>query len=453
MSEASEQNSMLEGSIVKGLLSFFFPIFAGSMFQQLYNTVDTVIVGKFVGTEALAAVGGSAGQIAGIVIWFLGGIASGATVTVAQHYGAHDFEGVRRDIHNGYALAFIGSLILTVTGFFACPALFRLMKTPEELMKDSVSYIRIIFCGLIVSFLFNMGSGILRALGDSRRPLLYLVVCSIVNIILDLFLVVIIPLGVKGVAIATVTAQLVSAALVTVRIMRLRPEFRLRPGKIRVYPAVMKAQLRIGLPGGLQSALYGIANIIIQTAINTLGTDSMAANAAFAKLDAVFWQVNGAFGTAVTNYVGQNYGAGKKDRVRKSTLCALTADGITSVVISAVLIAFGSFLLSLFTDDPVVIGIGKRILITVSPFYIAYVAVEVLSGSLRGMGNVFIPTILTLSGVCLLRILWIFLIVPLDPVLERILVVFPVSWLVTSVLFIVYYMIAWKQIWKGKRSF
>lgn len=446
MNSDIKKNSITEGSITKGLLFYFFPIFVGSLFQQLYNTVDSVIVGRFVGTEALAAVGGSAGQIYGILLWFLGGIAGGATVTVAQHYGAEDAEGVHKDIHNGFALAVIGSLFLAIFGFIFCRPIFVLMKTPVELLSQSVAYIRVLFSGLVISFLFNMGSGILRALGDSKRPLWYLIICCLINIILDLFFVVIVKTGVIGAAIATIIAQAISAFLVILRIMKLDPRYALRIRKIRIYPEVMKTQLRIGLPGGFQSALYGIANIIIQTAINALGTTAIAANTAFGKLDSVFWLVNGAFGTAVTNYVGQNFGAGKLDRVKKSTLVTLLTDGLLSLVISAVLVIFGRPLLGIFTKDEDVIRVGMEILATVAPFYIAYVSVEVLSGSLRGMGNVFIPTILTLSGICALRIAWVFFIVPLNPVLQNITIVFAISWLATSILFIIYYLYAWKKI-------
>lgn len=446
MTDSTKANSITSGSITKGLLFYFFPIFAGSLFQQLYNTVDSIIVGRFVGTEALAAVGGSAGQIYGILLWFLGGISGGATVTVAQHFGANDYDGVHRDIHNGIALALIGSLSLSALGFVFCRPIFSLMKTPPELMDRSVSYIRILFAGMTTSFLFNMGSGILRALGDSKRPLYYLIVCCLLNIVLDLFFVVVIPMGVNGAAVATVLAQFLSAVLVLIRIMRLDPRYRLRLSKIRVYGDVMKTQLRIGLPGGFQSALYGIANIIIQTSINALGTNAVAANTAFGKLDSIFWLVNGAFGTAVTNYVGQNYGAGKLDRVKKSTLVSLAADGILAALISVALILFSEPLIRIFTEDSDVVSIGRDIMLTIAPFYVAYVAVEILSGSLRGMGNVFVPTLITLSGVCLLRIAWIFFIVPLKPVLQTITAVFPVSWFATSVLFVIYFIYAWKKI-------
>lgn len=439
------ENPITHGSIARGLLAYFFPIFIGSMFQQLYNTVDAIIVGKFVGTEALAAVGGSSGQIAGIVFSFLVGTSSGATVTVAQHYGAGDYAGVHRDIHTGIALSLIGSLFFSVIAYIFCPALFRLMKTPEGVMADSIGYIRILFIGLTVSFLYNIGSGILRALGDSKRPLYYLMVCSGVNIVLDLFFVICTPLGIRGAAIATVIAQAVSAVLVLRRIMLLDPRYALKIRMIRIYPEVMRTQLKIGLPGGFQSSLYGIANMIITTSINTLGISTVAAHTAFSKLDGVFWQINGSFGTATVTYIGQNYGAGKIDRVKKSTAFALIAEGIAAVLTSVVLLIFGKHLLRIFTDSPEVISLGQRILRTLVPYYVTYIGTEILSSTLRGMGDVTVPTVLTLSGICILRAFWMFVIVPKRLTLEMVFCIFPISWAVTSVLFVIYFLAVWKK--------
>lgn len=448
MNSTDQKNPIITGPIRKNMLIYFFPIFLGNMFQQLYNTVDAVIVGKFVGTEALAAVGGSAGQFAGIVTWFLSGIAAGATVTAAQHYGANDLGAVRDDIHNGIVLSLIGSGFFVVTGILLCRPLFIAMKTPGELMQDSLLYIRIIFTGLPVSFLYNMGSGILRSLGDSRRPLIYLIVCSVANILLDLFFVIVIPLGVAGVAVATVLAQAISAVLVIRRLTRLDPAYRLRFSLLRVYPQVMKTQLRIGLPGGFQSALYGIANIIIQTSINTFGTAAMAANAAFTKIDAFYWQVNGSFGASATTFAGQNYGAGNMSRVKKTSNFALAADGAFSVLFTAALLVFSRPLLKIFLNDPDVIEIGVRLIRIIGPFYLFYTFIEIFADVLRGMGDVLVPTLITLGGICLVRVLWIFFIVPLRPALETVMAAFGVSWVITAVLFIIYFSAAWKKMMK-----
>ena len=429
------ENRITSGSIPKGILLYFLPIFIGSMFQQLYNTADTIIVGRFVGTSALASVGGSAGQISAIMLWLLGGISSGATVTVAQHYGARNYKEVHRDIHNGFALAFIGSVIFAILGFIFIPDIFRLMKTPEELMPGALSYIRIIFTGLPVSFLFNIGTGILRALGDSRRPLYYLIVCCVINIILDLLLVVVFHMGIPGVALATVLAQCTSAVLVTINIMRLDPVYALRLRKIRIYADVLKTQLRIGLPGGLQSAMYGISNIIIQTAINTFGTSTIAAYTTYSKLDAVYWLISGAFGISITTFVGQNYGARNMERVKKSTTFTLCAECGAAVLLSVLLVIFAGPLFR-----------------TITPFYLFYSCANVLSGSLRGMGRALVSALVTLTGICLFRVAWIYIAVPLRPELSTIALAFPLSWGLTGLLFVIYYIVSWKKIRRAEEA-
>ena len=439
-------NRITSGSIPKGVLLYFLPIFIGSLFQQLYNTADTIIVGRFVGTQALASVGGSAGQVSSIMLWLLGGMSSGATVTAAQHYGAEDYAGVQRDIHNGYALALIGSVLFAIFGLIFIPDIFRLMKTPEDLMQGSLTYIRIIFAGLPVSFLFNVGSGILRALGDSRRPLYYLIICCVINITLDLLFVVVFHMGIPGAALATVLSQCTSAVLVTLNIMRLDPRYALRLKKIRVYANVMKHQLRIGLPGGMQSAMYGISNIIIQTAINQFGTNTIAAYTTYSKLDAGYWLISGAFGTAITTYVSQNYGARKMDRVKKSTVFTLCAECAAAVLLSVLLILFSRPLLGIFTEDQAVIEIGRELLFTITPFYLFYSCANVLSGSLRGMGRAFVSALVTLTGICLFRVAWIYIAVPLRPELSTIALAFPISWGLTALLFAVYFALSWKKI-------
>ena len=446
------QTDITHGSVPKGILLYFMPIFFGSLFQQLYNTVDAVIVGNFVGTKALGAVGGSAGQLAGIVFNLLAGIASGATVTVAQHFGAQNLKAVHRDIHNSVTLAVIGSLIMTVLGILVSRPLFVAMSTPEDLLEESLVYIKILFVGLPVAFLFNMGSGILRALGDSKRPLYYLIVCCFVNIFMDLLFVAVFQMGVVGAAVATNIAQTVSAVLVIRQLMRLPEEFRLKIRELRIYPDVLKAQLRIGLPGGFSSSLYGIANMIIQSAINSLGTATVAAHAAFTKLDSLYWLVNSAFGIAVTTFVGQNYGAGRMDRVKQSTRWTLVYDVVGSLAIGALMVFGGNILMRLFTDSEEVVTIGVRMAVTMCPFYFLFCFIEVLSGSLRGLGNVLVPTVLTLSGICVLRVVWTFVVVPMNPVLETVMAVFPISWGVTAVLFIIYYLFAWNRIAKRTDS-
>ena len=435
-----DNDFIISGSIWKGILTYCIPIMIGSLFQQLYNMVDTIVVGNFVGTDALAAVGGSAGEVAGVTMWFFGGIASGATVTVAQHYGARNLQGVHRDIHNGYALALIGGALLTAVGIVFSRPLMTVMRTDESLMRDSLIYLRILFSGLIPSIIFNIGSGILRALGDSVRPLYYLITCCIVNIAGDLLLVLVFPLGVTGVAVATISAQTISAVLVTRRIMKLDDVYRLRIRRIRVYGEVMKVQLKIGIPGGFQSALFGIANMTIQSFINTLGKTTVAAFGAYRKIDALFWMVSGALGTSVTTFVGQNYGAGSISRVKESTRVTLIMHAIASAAVSALIVLLRRPLFRIFTDDPAVIEVGVKIVLGMSSFYLTYTLMEVLASSLRGLGIVGVPTALTLGGICVLRIVFIMIFMPIYHSVNVVIIVYPLSWAVTSLLFVIYYL-------------
>ncbi len=429
-----------EGVIWKQLLAFFFPILLGTFFQQLYNTVDMVIVGRFVGKEALASVGGSSGQVVNLVVGFFTGLSAGAGVIVSQYYGANDERSLNGSIQTAYLFSVAGGVLFTVLGIGLAPMMLRLMNTPRELMSDSAAYLRIYFAGIVFVFIYNIGSGILRALGDSKRPLYYLIACCLVNIVLDLIMVVGLKLGVPGVAIATVISQAFSAFLVTRALMKSEDIYRLELRKFLFRGSVLRSQLFIGLPGGFQSVMYGLSNIIIQSAINVYGTDTAAAWATVSKLDAVFWMINGAFGISITTFVGQNYGAGKYDRMKKGVWDCLLMHQIFSVAVSAILLIFRVPMFRIFTEDADVIRIGGEIMMVIVPCYVVFSFVEIFSGALRAVGDVIIPMLLTMFGVCLLRIVWIFFAVPLSPSVRMIVMNYPVSWTLTAALFIVYYL-------------
>lgn len=432
-------NGITEGAIWKQLLYFFFPILLGTFFQQLYNTIDMVIVGRFVGKEALACVGGSAGQIINLVVGFFTGLSAGAGVIISQFYGARDVRGLNDGIHTAYAMSVAGSIVFTILGVLISPALLGWMNTSEELMDGSALYLRIYFAGILFVFIYNVGSGILRALGDSRRPLYYLILCCLVNILLDLVMVLGLKLGVAGVALATVMAQGISALLVTRALMKSDDIYRLELRKIRFHVRTLKRQLYLGLPGGFQSVMYSLSNIIIQSAVNVYGTNATAAWAAIGKVDSLFWMISGAFGVSITTFVGQNYGAGKMDRVKKGVKVCLGMDQVASVLISALLLTFRYQLLGIFTSDMEVVRIGAHFMEMLTPCYIIFSFIEIFSSGLRGTGDVIMPMVLTLFGVCLLRIVWIFLAVPVWPSLDTIVFNYPLTWGVTAVMFIIYY--------------
>ena len=448
MNETSSKNEITSGIIWKQLLLFFFPILLGSFFQQLYNTIDAVIVGRFVGKNALAAVAGSSGMVINLLVNFFTGLTAGASVIVSQFFGSGDREKVDDSIHTIYAFSIIGSVIMTLIGITAAPALLRLMNTPEELMSDSILYLRIYFAGIFFVFIYNTGAGLLRALGDSRRPLYCLMICCVINIVLDLLLIVGLGLGVAGAAVATLLSQGISAVIVTVFLMRQKDlcDFSLK--EIRIHPKLLKSELLLGLPGGFQYAMYSISNMIIQSALNKFGTDTVAAWAAYGKLDAIVWMVSGAFGIAIITFVGQNYGAGKIDRMKKSVRVCFCMDLATALTLSALMYLFlGKFLLSLFTTDAEVLSIGVRIMQIIVPAYAPFVFIEIFSGALRGSGNVLIPMLLTCGGICVTRILWIFFFVPSHRAVETIIFSYPGSWVLTATLFILYFAYYTRRHW------
>lgn len=439
------KNEITEGIIWKQLLLFFFPILLGTFFQQLYNTIDSVIVGQFVGKEALASVGGSSAQIVSLVVGFFTGLSSGAAVTIAQYVGARKEKTANAGLHNAYAIAAAGGIALTFIGILTAPFMLRLMNTPAEIMEDSLTYLRIYFAGILFVLIYNMGSAVLRATGDSKTPLYILIICCIINIILDTAFVLLFHMGVTGVAIATLTAQTVSAFLVTMKLMRSGSLLHLSIRKIRFHSSLLKLQLKLGLPTGFESILFAITNIAIQAAINTFGTDTAAAWSAYGKLDAIFWMVSTAFGISITTFVGQNYGAGKMDRIRRSTRVCLYMDLAVSFVLITVLIAARSFFFRLFTTDEAVVRIGSDMLLFITPWYIIYVFIEVLGGSLRGRGNVIVPVVITLLGVCALRIIWLACVLKVSPTIHAIIFSYPVTWVITALAFIGYYL------WKGRQ--
>ena len=281
----TKENKMLTGTIWKQILVFFFPILIGTFFQQLYNTIDALIVGRFCGKIALSAVGGSSAQIISFVVGFFTGLTGGASVLISQFYGGKDTRRLRDALHTAYGFATLGGIVLSILCFFLTPGILSLMNTPEDLMSSSVLYMRVYFAGLIFVFIYNMGSSVLRAIGDSKRPLYFLIVCSLVNIVLDLFFVLVFRMGVLGVGLATLVAQGVSAFLVTWWLMKKQEDVQLRISEIRIQRKVLGSILRIGIPNGIQSSMYCISNIIVQTALNLFGVDTMAAWTAYGKID------------------------------------------------------------------------------------------------------------------------------------------------------------------------
>ena len=443
------ETDITEGVIWKQLLLFFFPILLGTFFQQLYNTVDAMIVGKWLGKEALAAVGGSTGTIVSLMVGFFVGLSSGATVVISQHWGARRPDDVRSAVHTAAAMALIFGALLTTAGLLLSPALLRLMDTPAEVLPHAVTYIRILFIGMIPSLVYNIGSGVLRAVGDSRRPLFFLMVACLSNIVLDVVLVMGCEMGVAGAALATVLSQTAAAVLVVLSLTRSHSACRLDWRRIGLNAGILRSIIRIGLPAGLQSVMYSVSNVQIQAAVNSFGTNAVAGWTAYGKMDGLYWMTVNAFGVAITTFAGQNYGAGRYDRLRRSVrVCAFMTLGAT-LALSAILLLLGEPLYRLFTSDPAVVESGLHILRLLVPWYVSYIAIEILSGAMRGAGDTLVPTLMTLFGICLLRAVWLIAVVPRRHTLDMALYSYPITWVLTSTLFILYYF-SFRWLGKGR---
>ena len=434
-------NRITEGSIFGQLLLFFFPILFGTFFQQLYNTADAMVVGRFVGKQALAAVGGSTSTLINLLVGFFVGLSSGATVVISQFYGARKADKVHWAVHTSIAFSVIGGIIFMIVGLVGSPWALETMKTPEDVMGHAVVYIRIYFLGIIVNLVYNMGAGILRAVGDSRRPLYFLIASCFTNIILDVLLVAVLRMGVAGAALATITSQLLSAILVVRALMKTDDMYKLEWKKVRIDQRMLQRIVRIGIPAGMQSVMYNISNVIIQAGVNTLGTDNVTAWATYGKVDGLYWMMINALGISATTFVGQNFGAGRLDRVRKGAGACMVIGVVLTASVGVVLYNGGHLLVELFTTDLQVQAISMDLLHFMVPTFITYIAIEILSGTLRGVGDAWMPLVITGIGVCAVRVLWIMFVLPHYHTIIGAAFCYPLTWSLTTVAFVIYYYI------------
>ncbi|MCI8958932.1 MAG: MATE family efflux transporter [Lachnospiraceae bacterium] len=437
--QAETGSRITEGVIWQQILLFFFPILFGTFFQQLYNAADAMIVGRFVGKEALSAVAGSSGMLVQLIVGFFVGLSSGAGVLVSQYYGARRPEMVGYAVHTVMMFSILAGIVMMVSGIALTPWMLTAMGTPEDVLGLSVTYMRVYFCGMVANLVYNTGASILRAVGDSRRPLYFLVAGCLVNIVLDILLVVVLDLGVTGAALATILSQLLSALLVSITLMRTKDMHRLDMYRLRLDGRMLGRMVKIGFPAGLQSVMYGLSNVIIQAGINSLGTDTVAAWASYSKIDGLFWMMVNAFGISVTTFVGQNYGAGNMERVRAGVRSCMAMTLGASLAMSVVIFNWGIYGYQVFTTDQEVIRIGIAMMRYLSPVYVTYVSIEILSGALRGVGDSWVPMVLCLFGVCALRVGWILFAVPLNRNIYTIMFSYPLTWVITTGMFLVYY--------------
>lgn len=433
------KQNLSEGNIGKKLILFFLPIAAGTIFQQLYNAVDGIIVGKFVGTVALAAVGGSAAIIMNVLIGFFVALSGGCTVVIAQLFGAGDDERLKAATDTAVGFCLIAGAVLTVLGIVLTVPLLKLMKTPADTMQDSALYLRIIFIGVAAQLLYNVEAGILRAVGDSKSPFIFLVICCLVNVVLDLVFVLVFDMGVEGVAIATVIAQTLSALMAAIKLGRSSEAYRVSFRGLRINRRIFSHMMHIGIPTGFQAAMYSVSNMLIQVPINLLGTTVVASWALAGRIDGVFWATSSAANMAVMNFAAQNFGAGKTERVYDGTKLALKIFLVVSVCFSVFLLLVSRPVLPYFSSDPDVIECTVYIIRHFVPFYCIWTLVEVLSGVLCGVGDAVKAVLFCGVGTCLLRVLWIIFIHPMFPTLFDLCILYPISWTVTAVAFVVYF--------------
>lgn len=437
MLKSGNRNSIVEGSIPRQLLLFFFPVLLGYIFQQLYNTIDAVIVGKFVGKAALAAVGGTTGTSLNLLVNFIWGLTSGVSVIVAQYYGKKDFDGVKDAVRTGMFLGFALGLIMTIVGIMVTPALLSLLNVPEEIYDLSISYMQIFLIGLVPLMIYNVGASVLRATGDSKRPLYFLILSAIINTILDYIFVRYFNMSVAGAAIATVIAQVVCCVLMLILFAKTDECFQFGIKDFGFNLDLLKKTILIGIPSGVQSVVYSVSNLFIQASVNNFGTDTVAAYTAFGKIDGFYWNYDGAFGIACMTVAGQNYGAGKIDRVKNTVSIGLLLELVGTAMISGVCYFLATPLIGLFTNDAMVISIGVQILKFLSITWALFNPIEIISSVSKACGNTIVPMIISATCICGVRILYL-LIFPCETVIKA-LYCYPISWFVATIAFMVYY--------------
>ena len=436
---------MTEGSIWKNILLFSVPLILGNLLQQLYNTADSIIVGNFVGSNALAAVGSSGSPIF-LLIGFSQGIAVGAGVVVSQFLGAKDKQGAQLSVHTSLALATILGAVLTVGGIAISRTLLTAMNTPAEVLEDAVTYMQLYFGGVLFSVVYNMAAGILNAAGNSRRSLLYLGVASITNIILDLVLIAGLKLGVAGAAIATDISQLVSCVLSLRFLMRVDDDYHVNAKEIRVNKNMAGKIIKVGLPTGIQNMVISLSNILVQASVNGYGAAAMAGFAAYMKVDGFNILPIMSFSMAVTTFVGQNFGAGKMDRVKKGMWVTVLMSIAYTVLTGALLLWGQDPIMHLFTSDETVVAFGRQAMHYFCPFYWMLGILHSLAGTVRGTGKSVPPMVVLLVSLCLFRIVWIQFALSAFAGIEGVFILYPVSWGLGAVLMILY---TWKGNWRS----
>ena len=428
---------MTEGNIWKLLIVFSIPLILGNLLQQMYNTADSIIVGNFVGSNGLAAVGAGTALI-NLIIAFSQGAAVGARVIVSQNLGARDKERTRLAVHTAMCIAIILGVVLSTVGVITSRGLLISMKTPKSVLKNSVLYLQIYCGGLIFNVIYNMATGILNAAGNSKRPLVYLAVASVTNIILDLVFIKEFKWGVKGAAIATDISQALSCVLALGYLLRVKSDYKLNIKELKIHSNTAKQIIRVGLPTAIQNMVISFSNILVQSSVNSYGAAAMAGYAAYLKIDGFNILPVLSISMAVTTFTGQNIGAKKPDRIKKGMWSALTMGIIYTVIIGVVLLMSSHAVLGLFTKNSEVITYGQHAMKYFCPFYFLLGILNILAGTVRGAGKGVPPMLILLFSMCIFRILWIKIALPFYSTIDGVFILYPISWLVGVILMIIY---------------
>ncbi len=429
---------MTTGNITRHIILFALPLLAGNIFQQMYNMVDTWVVGRFVSNEAYAAVG-SVGPIINMLVGFFMGLSSGAGVVISQYYGAKRQEDVQRTVHTAMAMTLILGILFTAIGIFMTPYMLRLMNTPENVFPESAAYLRIYFSGLMGLMVYNIGSGILRAVGDSKRPFYFLVVCAIMNTILDLLFVIRFQMGVQGVALATILSQAVSAILVLITLLRTPECIQLKPNKLKLHWDILKKIIRVGIPAAIQMAITSFSNIFVQSYINYFGDACMSGWTTYAKVDALVFLPMQSIALASTTFVGQNLGSKQVERAKKGVRNSLIlALGCTAVLMIPILI-YAEYVVAFFNENTQVIYYGSLLLRYITPFYLLSCFNQIYSGALRGAGNSKAPMIILLTSFVAFRQVYLFIMSRICNEIIPIAMSYPAGWFLAATLTTIYY--------------
>ena len=439
MAAINRSTDMTTGSIWKRMVSFAVPVFLGNLCQQLYNTVDSVIVGKFVGKQALAAVA-SSGNLIFMMTGFFMGLFIGAGIVIAQYFGARNYERVRSAVHTDIAFALCCGVLLTLLGVFFTPTILTWMRTPADVLSTSILYFRLYFLGSLATILYNAGMGILQAVGDSRSPLYYLVISSVVNVALDLLFVGAMDMGVAGAAVATVIIQVVSAVLCIIKLTRSDGPYRLEIKRIGFDLPLLKKITSQGVPSGVQNSIIAIANVVVQSNINTFGSDAMAGCGSYSKVEGFVFLPITAFAMALTTFIGQNLGAGQFDRAKQGARIGILCSMAMAELIGVALFFLAPYAMRLFNDDPAVVAIGVRQSHIEALFFCFLAFAHGVSAVLRGAGRAQVPMYTMLGCWCILRVSYITLALKVWPDIATIFWAYPITWSVSCVVFLIYYL-------------